>query len=1016
MTASSPPRAPKTSTRRQGDPKRSLIGHPSIAPALSADSLANGGKTATRSKAGCMTCRIRRKKCDLERVGDSCKTCVRLRIECLGWGAKRPEALRDPAVVKEIQYMIKMHLASNNMIKGSARSTALPTAGQLPSSHSSPNNPFTHSSLVSTTYSSSASSPGQTDLHFLPPINPRPANAPSYYTHFHYYNPASQASSVSTPGGTAGAGGAYSSPQSFLRFDNLKRDSLGSVDSAATLSSRAASNTGTGASSTRKGKGRQAVKAEAPIEDDIDGSGEEYEDPGDEPPSSFSRHPPGFQPSQYDGQYRPRFPYPLGSPPQTSQQYHNTPHAYAPQSSMRTGYDYDIDHKTNIDQTMRVVEREHEMDMLRRGMQGGPVGGPPAGRHPQDPNAYPSFSHNFVYGPGVGAASAGRSLGPYGTHAGYRGPSPSNSLNSNFATPQRGDPYGGPARPLVDTNSLVPPPLSLNMSRTTSSPHGLPSPYLHPVEHSPQPGSYNAVPTWPPPPPPPLASSFGDSYTFDRRYSDMDSDLSATTAGALVPASGNQILGGATPFENATFASILSDFGLPNAVASGVSATQAVDQTALSMSMAPETLAVWQEFQNVATPAPMVQPLPMYLMQPGHSNAFNSREMELLHLYRLKLCNLQYHIAHSTDNTLADELFELAMTSKAALFGTLTLTSLYNIRLRGLQQTVADEDIREVRHFKDQVGVALNSAPYMPDSGAAMAGLHMVSAVLFEGGTDAQWDEFLDIAKRWVQHHPVVKTGSWSTSPTLDAMGSTASAAVDKKTSFIIKTTAWFDVIGSITMRRAPHFLETYRELFGRQGGAGMERIMGCNEKVLLAIAETAALASWRHEMEKKGCLSVMELVQKASKIQERLDFIGPLYNGETFNSSLSPTLAAAVGGNPLVEEILGLNVQAERLKLERDQAAHTVRLVSNVFRATGQLYLHTVVSGCNPDVPEIKKAVTATVEAFKSLQASAVDRSLVFPIALAGCLTDDKEYRQYLVGRLKALGKQGEAVGNSKR
>ena len=84
-------------------------------------------------------------------------------------------------------------------------------------------------------------------------------------------------------------------------------------------------------------------------------------------------------------------------------------------------------------------------------------------------------------------------------------------------------------------------------------------------------------------------------------------------------------------------------------------------------------------------------------------------------------------------------------------------------------------------------------------------------------------------------------------------------------------------------MRRAPFFLATYRELFGRQGGAGMERIMGCNERVLLAIAETAALAYWRTKEEEKGCLSIFELDNRARAIEENLRFVGPQYDGSTF-------------------------------------------------------------------------------------------------------------------------------------
>ena len=36
-------------------------------------------------------------KCDEQREGDSCKTCKRLTIKCLGWGAKRPDWMRVSA-------------------------------------------------------------------------------------------------------------------------------------------------------------------------------------------------------------------------------------------------------------------------------------------------------------------------------------------------------------------------------------------------------------------------------------------------------------------------------------------------------------------------------------------------------------------------------------------------------------------------------------------------------------------------------------------------------------------------------------------------------------------------------------------------------------------------------------------------------------------------------------------------------------------------------------------------------
>ncbi|KAG2359448.1 hypothetical protein BDR07DRAFT_1336806 [Suillus spraguei] len=45
-------------------------------------------------RGGCWTCRLRRKKCDEQREDNSCHTCKRLRLDCLGWGTRRPEWMR----------------------------------------------------------------------------------------------------------------------------------------------------------------------------------------------------------------------------------------------------------------------------------------------------------------------------------------------------------------------------------------------------------------------------------------------------------------------------------------------------------------------------------------------------------------------------------------------------------------------------------------------------------------------------------------------------------------------------------------------------------------------------------------------------------------------------------------------------------------------------------------------------------------------------------------------------------
>ncbi|KAG9124889.1 hypothetical protein FRC07_009851 [Ceratobasidium sp. 392] len=73
-----------------------------------------------RTKGGCLTCRIRRKKCDESRDHNGgCVTCARLHIQCLGYNTKRPDWLKGPQV-NDYKRAIKHFLADHNA-KSSSR-------------------------------------------------------------------------------------------------------------------------------------------------------------------------------------------------------------------------------------------------------------------------------------------------------------------------------------------------------------------------------------------------------------------------------------------------------------------------------------------------------------------------------------------------------------------------------------------------------------------------------------------------------------------------------------------------------------------------------------------------------------------------------------------------------------------------------------------------------------------------------------------------------------------------------
>ncbi|KAI0052302.1 hypothetical protein FA95DRAFT_1381166 [Auriscalpium vulgare] len=96
-------------------PRRALAAPPKSHPKKIGAPKAKG---AVRAKSGCYTCRIRRKKCD-EQPNDEgrCQTCCRLRLQCLGFGQKRPDWLKNNNVTV-FREKIKDFLAAQGMIKG----------------------------------------------------------------------------------------------------------------------------------------------------------------------------------------------------------------------------------------------------------------------------------------------------------------------------------------------------------------------------------------------------------------------------------------------------------------------------------------------------------------------------------------------------------------------------------------------------------------------------------------------------------------------------------------------------------------------------------------------------------------------------------------------------------------------------------------------------------------------------------------------------------------------------------
>jgi len=269
---------------------------------------------------------------------------------------------------------------------------------------------------------------------------------------------------------------------------------------------------------------------------------------------------------------------------------------------------------------------------------------------------------------------------------------------------------------------------------------------------------------------------------------------------------------------------------------------------------------------------------------------------------------------------------------------------------------------------------------------------------------------------------------------------------------FAAQGTMWMDILGSVSLQKRPRFLDLYRRLrkspsshsgyFPRVAAtsASLDSVMGCDDEVMFCIAEIAALAAWKAKKEQNGGLSIPELCKRGATIEARLDACGgPRPKPESVSSSSStrsvsstpsPRQASHAPHPPPVWDPYGIAAstvpEVSNVDLPTTSTSPTSMLQngtasqptpsitlrqksSHVFREAAYLYLHTVLSGCEPHVPEIVSSVHSLMKSIDDIPVE-LDRSLAFPITLGGCLSDSPEQREFFETRL-AL--QGSAVGN---
>jgi len=324
------------------------------------------------------------------------------------------------------------------------------------------------------------------------------------------------------------------------------------------------------------------------------------------------------------------------------------------------------------------------------------------------------------------------------------------------------------------------------------------------------------------------------------------------------------------------------------------------------------------------------------------------------------------------------------------------LASLHNMRIRaarGLEPVNSTLENSPAIIFYDTAHAQLyKSREGVLTEDDANAALHLLCFSLFSGGV-TDWRPMLDIANDWM-----AQTGiPTHENPKLAMMNMSQAARL------ALKATMWLDVMSTITLHTIPRHLAFYRRLYRGGGGfwsatSGMsgkedsdlrvDNLTGCPDEVLLGIAEISTLSCWKAQEMRKGCLSMKELIRRGNIVESHLRSCEPMYSRECEQTPLHPDL-------PVDEDLNTKGMAGIPAVVDAQQ------LVAKIYREAALLYLHTILSDPIPGVPEIIESVDVIAQLVRQLPMSALERALVLPICLAGCLTDDPRKREVFKARL---------------
>jgi len=247
----------------------------------------------------------------------------------------------------------------------------------------------------------------------------------------------------------------------------------------------------------------------------------------------------------------------------------------------------------------------------------------------------------------------------------------------------------------------------------------------------------------------------------------------------------------------------------------------------------------------------------------------------------------------------------------------------------------------------------------------------------------------------------------------------------------------WIDIMSSPSFQRSPKLQRFYPRFLTNDAGQDnhgiyLSKVMGCDNQVLLGIAEASALAGWKEDQLSKGCLDVQRLCDGGRRIEATFlslpmevdsstRVVYPPVKIETNATGQVATPPANTGSDlaPLNTKPASPSPSSPKTAGTTNGAVDATPIAVNqstplglaLFYAT-RIYLHTIVSGSFPDIHVIASGVTEGIDCLKHVNTGDFDRSIVFTMCVLGSMARTVEQKNFIRDKFRQLI-DADRIGN---